>query len=270
MANPADSGRDGAVGSNDGVLTAYLDGELGGDERSAVEERFLQEPALKVRLDQLGRGSRAFGAAYEALLALAPADRMRAKLSYLVAGRAAVARRPQLSHWSSLVAIAAAIVIFVLGGLAGYLAPNVLNREPEPPGWRQVVAEYQGLMTTETLAAIPTDQSAVSQALTLVGSRLAHDLSPDKLVLPNAELKRADLLEFRGKPLVQLAYLTAGSGPIAFCIIANGRPDESRAFEEREGFNIVFWADGGRSYMLIGKAPRAALESYADDLAARV
>jgi anti-sigma factor RsiW len=271
MANPADSGRDGAVATDDGVLTAYLDGELGGEERAALEQRFLQEPALKVRLDQLGHGSRAFGAAYEALLALAPADRMRAKLSDLVvAGRAAVARRPQLSQWSSLVAIAAAIVIFVLGGLAGYLAPIVLNREPEPAGWRQVVAEYQGLMTTETLAAISTDQSAVSQALTLVGTKLAHDLSPDKLVLPKAELKRADLLEFRGRPLVQLAYLTAQSGPIAFCIIADGRPDEGRAFEEREGFNIVFWADGGRSYMLIGKAPRAALESYADDLAARV
>jgi hypothetical protein len=69
---------------------------------------------------------------------------------------------------------------------------------------------------------------------------------------------------------VQLAYLSPESGPLALCIIANGRPDEGIAFEMREGFNIVFWTDKGRGYMLIGKAPRAALEAYAGTLQTRV
>ncbi len=90
------------------------------------------------------------------------------------------------------------------------------------------------------------------------------------MALPNAALKRAELFDFRGKPLVQLAYLTPDSGPVALCIIANGRPDEAAAFETREGFNIVFWTDQGHGYMLIGKAPRGELEAYAGDLIAKV
>ncbi|MEJ0097177.1 MAG: anti-sigma factor [Bauldia sp.] len=266
MANPADSGDEGA---DDSILTAYLDGELAGAERTALEKRFLEEPALKVRLDQLGRGGRAFGPAYDALLAAAPADRLQAMLAEVGAAHAKTRRSPR-GGWNSLAAIAAALVIFVVGGLAGYVAPTFLHPAGDQVGWRQVVAEYQGLTTAETLAAIPDDPVAVSQELKLIGGKLALDLSPDKLALPDAALKRADLFEFRGKPLVQLAYLAPAAGPIAFCIIANGRPDAGLAFEQREGFNIVYWTDGGRGYMLIGKAPRAALETYAGDLAARV
>jgi anti-sigma factor RsiW len=222
-----------------------------------------------VRLDQLGRGGRAFGPAFEALLAAAPAERLGAALTDLAAKHAHSGRRSARARFGRVAAIAAALVIFAAGGIAGYVLPMVTQGPAEPPGWRQVVAEYQGLTTTESLTAIPDNVAMVSQELTVIGGKLALDLSTDKLALPNAALKRAQLFEFRGRPLVQLAYLT-GDGPVAFCIIANGRPDQAIAFEEREGFNIVFWTDGGRGYMLIGKASRQALEAYAGDLAARV
>jgi anti-sigma factor RsiW len=218
-----------------------------------------------LRLDLLGRGGRAFGPAYDALLVAAPVARLQGTFADLVAanGPARMRRRP-------LWALAAAVVLLIAGGLIGYLAAGALASRPEPPGWRQVVAEYQGLTTTETLAAIPNNPEVIAQELAAIGGTLALDLSSDKLTLLNAELKRADLFRFRDKPLVQLAYLTADSGPVSFCIIANGRPDAARAFEEREGFNVVYWNDAGRGYMLIGKAPRAALEAYAGELAARV
>lgn len=261
MADSADS---------DAILTAYLDGELNAAERAALEERMLAEPQLKMRLDQLGRGGRAFGPAYDALLSAAPGARMAAMLADLVARHEQVAARRARSSWWSLPAVAAALVIFLAGGLVGYGVPALTHKAPEPPGWRQVVAEYQGLTTADTLAAIPDDQPAMTQELATIGTKLAIDLSPDKLSLPDATLKRAQLFQFRGRPLVQLAYLSAASGPIALCIIANGRPDEGAAFEMREGFNIVFWTDNGRGYMLIGKAPRAALEAYAGTLQTRV
>ena len=145
----------------------------------------------------------------------------------------------------------------------------VCSAPPEAPGWRQVVAEYQGLMTSETLAAIPDNRDAVATELSAASGKLSLDLDPGKLALPNAELKRAELLDFRGKPLVQVAYL-ADNQPVALCIIANGQADKPAAFETREGFNIVFWTDNGRGYMLIGKLPRETLEAYAGDLQPRV
>jgi anti-sigma factor RsiW len=258
-----------AEGGNidDGVLTAYLDGELAGAERAALEKRFLTEPALKVRLDHLGRGGRAFGPAYDALMAAAPADRLEAILAKAKDARGR-ARRGQGAR-RKLVALAAAVVIFVAGGLAGHFIPGTEQAQGDT-AWRQVVADYQGLTTTETLAAIPDNPGTIAQELTLIGGKLSLDLSSQKLALPDAALKRADLFQFAGKPLVQLAYLTDADGPVAFCIIANGHADAGPAFEQREGFNIVYWTDGGHSYMLIGKAPRATLEAYAGDLAARV
>ena len=265
MANPGDS-----IGFDDGLLTAYLDGELAGAERAELEARLLSEPELKVRLDQLGRGGRAFGPAYDALLAAAPADRLSAMLAELAAKHAATGRRSAQSRTRMFAALAAALVIFVVGTAAGNLLPVLWQKPAEPPGWRQVVAEYQSLTTAETLAAIPDNASHISQELAVIGTKLSLDLSPDKLTLPNVTMKRAQLFSFRDKPLVQVAYLSPADGPIAFCIIANGRPDAAPAFEKREGYNIVFWTKAGRGYMLIGKAPRADLEAFAGNLADRI
>ncbi|HVZ13147.1 MAG TPA: anti-sigma factor [Bauldia sp.] len=253
--------------ADDDALTAYLDGELDQATRAALEARMLSEPALKVRLDQLARGGRPFGAAYAALLAAAPEAQLQARLADVIAEHRASRGRGNWWRWA--IAVAAAIVIFIAGGGAGYLLVPRLS-PPAQPGWRQVVAEYQGLMTSETLAAIPDDRSVVAAEVSAAGGKLALALTPDKLALPDADLKRAEILDFRGKPLVQLAYLTPDSGPVALCIIANGRPDEAQAFEMREGFNIVFWTDNGRGYMLIGKAPRDRLEAYAETLAPKV
>ena len=265
MANPVDRGLAGA--DDDGLLTAYFDGELPAGDRAELEKRLVDEPPLKMRLDQLGRGGRAFGPAFDALLAAAPEEKLVAMLADLTAKHTNSGRASARSRSGWLMAIAAALVIFAAGGLAGYILPILFQ---QPPGWRQVVAEYHGLTTTETLAAIPEDAAMVSEELTTIGGKLELDLTTDNLALPNAALKRAQLFVFRGRPLVQLAYLTGDNVPVAFCIIANGRPDATTAFELREGFNIVFWTNKGHGYMLIGKAPRETLEAYAGDLAARV
>ncbi|MCR4282179.1 MAG: zf-HC2 domain-containing protein, partial [Bauldia sp.] len=89
MANPVDS-----VGTDDGILTAYIDGELSADERAALEARLAREPELQARLEVLRRGDRSFAKAYEALLSAAPAERMQAMLADLAARRAETGRPP--------------------------------------------------------------------------------------------------------------------------------------------------------------------------------
>jgi anti-sigma factor RsiW len=285
MTSPVDNGSEGmsapggaggGVDKDDALLTAYLDGELGEADRAALDRRLLAEPQLKARLDHLGSGGRPFGLAYEALLAAAPVDRLRARLNELAGHalsesdptdnvRGTARRLPR-----SLLAIAAAVVIFAAGVIAGHLLPGVTQAPEQARGWRQVVAEYQSLTTAASLSAIPESPQTVSGELAAVGGTLALDLSPDKVVLPDVALKRAQLYEFNGKPLAQIAYLSPESGPIALCIINNGRGDEDVSFEKREGYNIVFWNTGGRGYMLIGKAPRTMLEAFASDLRPRI
>jgi hypothetical protein len=132
------------------------------------------------------------------------------------------------------------------------------------------VAEYMGFTTPETLAVVIDNPAELASELSAVGRKISLDLVPDHLALPDATLKRASLYDFHGKPLAQLAYLSPADGAFAFCIIGNGKPDAAVAHEQREGFNIVFWNRNGLGYMVIGKAPRAALEAFAGDLRARV
>jgi anti-sigma factor RsiW len=266
MADPVDS-----VLPEDGMLVAYIDGELDAGEKLALERKLSAEPALIARLADLRRGGRDFAKAYDPLLAAAPADRLRTMVRGLAVPRPA-GRMPA----RMLAAIAAAIVIFAVGAAAGYFGPRLGGFaqqavvEPQPPNWRQVVAEYVTLTTSATLNAIPVDQALLDKQVSALSKQVSLPISSAKLALPHAYLKKAEAFEFRGRPLVQFGYLAPDSGPLAFCIIVNGRPDAAPAFEQREGSNIVFWTKDGRGYMLIGKAPRDALEQYAGDLAKRL
>jgi anti-sigma factor RsiW len=175
----------------------------------------------------------------------------------------------------AMTGIAAAVAVFVVGAVAGYLAPTLpfaprLFDADAQPNWRQAVAEYQSYLTADSMAVIRDDPAAVGAELVAVGDKLALDLSADKLALPHIYLKRVQLFDYWDRPLVQIAYLSPDDGPISFCIIATSRPDGPAQFEERDGLNLVFWTKGGRSYLVIGKAPRATLEALASDLAARV
>jgi anti-sigma factor RsiW len=267
MADPVDSSRPG-----DGELVAYIDGALEPAARSSVEERLGREPAVRARLAELRAGDRPFAEAYAVLIDAAPVERLEATFAGVRDrhGAASSGRR-------RLAAIAAAIAIFAAGAAVGTVLPSIRAGAPTqvaepapPPNWRQVVAEYQTLTTVETLSVIADSPAVLADELSAVGARLALDLSPEKLALPHLYLKRAELLEFRGRPLAQLAYLSGDHGPMAFCIIANGRPDAGLAFEQREGSNIVFWTRGGLGYMLIGHAPRGTLEALAGELESRL
>jgi anti-sigma factor RsiW len=257
--------------SDDALLTAYIDGELAADERAELEKRLSADAVLGRRLAALKRGGRDFAGAFDVLLAGAPNERLTAILAQAAEQVHPAAPR---RNWRAF-AIAASVALFVLGAAAGYLVPLATGlvqpvQVAQAPNWRQAVAEYMGFMTPDTLAIIADDPAALAGELSAVGEKVSVALSPDRLALPDAALKRASLYDFHGKPLAQLAYLSPAEGAFAFCIIANGKPDQAVAFEEREGFNIVFWNRNGLGYMLIGKAARATLEAFAGDLKAQV
>lgn len=260
------AGGNDAIRPDDLLLTAYLDGELAADARAALDARLAVEPELRQRLERLAAATKELDAAFGALLAAAPMDRLqrvfdRAAASARATGMGRGWRRTAL-------ALAAAIVIFVLGGLAGRFVP--VMQPHDELNWRQTVADYQSLTTTETLAAIPDAPDVLGSELNTISGRLSVDLSVDRLAVPGATLKRADLFNFGGRPLVQLAYLTQGEGPVAFCIIPSTKPDAAIQFETRKGFNVAFWNDDGRAYMVIGAAPRATLAHFAEVLKSRV
>src|SRR5262245_20853844 len=105
MADPVDS-----IRPEDGMLVAYIDGELTADEALALERKLSSDAALVARLAELKRGGRDFKVAFEPLLAAAPSSRLRSMVRGLGA-------RPARSGTMArmLVAAAAVLAVFAVG-----------------------------------------------------------------------------------------------------------------------------------------------------------
>lgn len=257
----------------DEMLTAYADGELPAEERSRVNQALASDPAVKARYEALA-GMPGLKQPFDLLLAAAPADRLAALLHEAEAKVAPVAPAP--AGWMTRrAAIAAAIALFLAGGAIGIgLQSAVLQvagpGSEERENWRAAVADYLSLYTSDTLANIPDNPEERARELGIAGQSLDLTLDMGKVVLPDLTLKRSQVFAFRGKPLVQVAYLSHEAGPVAFCIIQNGQKDAPAAFEEREGKGVVFWGKDGRGFMVIGNLPRDRLELLAETLSARI
>jgi len=254
----------------DSTLVAYLDGELPETERGELEARLRIDAALKRRLDYLATGARPFADAFDALVTGAPTERLQRNLAQarIKAVAGSWSRRP-------LATLAAGLLIFAVGAALGFgllrvvQQPNEIAESVAADAWREVVAEYLTLYTSETLADIPEDAAQRARELSTIAGKLAIDISPDEVALPDLAFKRAQLLDLDGQPLAQIAYLSR-FGPVAFCVIKDDQPDAGREFEERHGQRIVYWSKGGHAFMLIGKLPQSQLEALAETLDQRM
>jgi anti-sigma factor RsiW len=251
----------------DATLIAFLDGVLPAAERAELERRLAEDFGLKARLDALAAGTRPFRESYDALNAHAPAQRLEAMLARsLKAVPVPVANDNQRGRGWRLppAAIAAGLALFLIGAGIGHYAPasgwpfgaSQEAEQEQPDAWRTKVAQYWGLTTSQTLLEMPNDTASAERDLAVATQRLGFPLTPEKVALPVQELKRVELFHYDNAPLVELAYFDELNGPIAFCIFANNPGSVTQPeLEQRKGFNVVYWSDAQRSYMVIGHGP---------------
>jgi anti-sigma factor RsiW len=255
---------------DDSELTAYLDGQLPTETWRRVERWTASDDATRLRLEELARGGRPFKEAFALLTEAAPRDRLARMLDAIEPPR----RR---RVWASALVAAAALLLFVGGGVmlgratapGGALFASHTQTYSPLDNWRVAVATYFSLQTSETMAGIPDDATAKASELTATGAQLGLWLSAEKASLPGLDLKRAELYRFRGAPLAEFLYSGSPAGPIAFCIIVNGKPDADMQIERRNGFNIVFWQHAQRGYLLIGKTSPDELRQQANIMKSR-
>ncbi len=202
--------------------------------------------------------------------------------------------KPQAtSQWFK---IAAALVVGVGLGFAGDLS----LRKDGGQDWRQAAANYQALYVTETLAlttavadeerqkrlwqseGVPASRGINPEAgrnasldkqrssIAAVSAKLGLPITPEALQAPGLELKRAQLLQFDGRPLAQFAYLDAEGAPIAFWATHTGSADSPAKTGSYDKLAAVSWNKGGYGFMVIGAAPIAEIERAASSLAAQI
>lgn len=118
----------------------------------------------------------------------------------------------------------------------------------------------------QTLAHASQDAQAQSANLRAALAQVGLDLSVAEVSVAPLQFKRAELLNFKGKPLVQMAYLFNGDTPASFCIIKSGKPAHGVMSDRREGLNIVHWRSKDFGFMVIGDVPGEELREIARKL----
>lgn len=279
----------GAADSNmpsDEQLVAYLDGELPLDERAEVNRALAVSEAARDRLELLRSGDRPFAEALDVLLDQAPTNRLSSHLlpsnRPVASPQAETAGASSTRGWMPMAAAAAVLVALVGGFLGGMVAPGidragdvaVLEEEEDPDdepvvaerGWRQAVADYQVLFTTDSL----TPYQGGDSGLDLANAALGIPIDGVTEEVSGLNFRKVQLLQFKDKVLVQIAYLSHSGKPVSFCIIASNKPQQAVQVERRNGLEIVHWVLAGYGFMVIGDVPQPELQAIADDLKTRI
>lgn len=250
---------------SDELLVAFLDGELEGNERARIDALIKADEAVAARYEFLSHSEMPFYNAFEPLLENAPTADLEAILDRLPAP---IAAEPAGKGWSRR-GFAAAAIALVFAGVAAdraYLGMRDVSGERDGSEWRGVVAEYLTLYTPETLANLASDEQEQNQQLRNVGDRLGLSLPAQAVSLPGIPFKRAQILQYDGKPLGQIVYLDPVNGPLALCIVQSSKGPSSPQSEQRYGLNVVYWSDQAHDYMLVGHNPVDQLNSLADQV----
>ena len=251
--------------SDDARLVAFLDNQLDGAEKRALEVRLAADAGLNARLARLRDGGLPFAKAFEAALAEAPLARLQAGLGAALAKAAPPPARA--TPWRRFAAVAAALALLVAGWATGRYVPMGPDDKDD---WRDAVAAYLQLYTVDTFSAASGDAANEDGRLALLSARLGLPLTPSLIDLQGLAFRRADALAYDGAPLGEIGYLDAAAGPVAFCIIRNGEKDAPLAIEKREGLVLASWAQGGRGYLLAGRLSPERAQELAKTLAARL
>ena len=258
---------------SDEEITAFLDGELDIDRSQILGEALESDAELQRRVEELTVDTALIKAAFEKVTPDRNSDDVVASLSTATA--AANTNLPGKQRGFSIAQLAACALI-ALG--IGYVAGNFLNTPPpaqqqaEQRGWKAYVAAYQALYSAETLASVDFDLTAQQRQLRAVNERVGTNITiADLSSVEGLTFKRAQTLSFKGKPLIQLAFVTDEGQPVALCIIAKpGVGNASMAETELEGMKAASWIKDGFDFLLIGNAPAETISKSASAFSARI
>jgi hypothetical protein len=168
--------------------------------------------------------------------------------------------------------IAAAIGCLAAGVFAdrAFLALRSSFFEDEDAALRSEVAEYLALYTADSLLHASSDVQERQSQLKFAAQRLGLPLDPAAMKLGDLDMRRAQILEYDGKPLGQILYLDPAHGPVALCIIAASSGARAIASERRSGLNVIYWSSPTHSFVIAARNPMEELVARAETVRAEL
>jgi len=170
---------------------------------------------------------------------------------------------PQKSTLRSKFGVAAVVVFLCFSaGLSGHYISTYRNGFNQ---WQEYVAAYQALYIHRTLSNIDSDEPQQKTELNRVSEALGKNIKLKTLgLIPQLSFKRAQILGYEGRVLVQLAFLSSVDTPVALCIMRSDKQkNKALQLTEMEGMQAASWNSGGYDYLLIGGRDKALIREAA-------
>lgn len=241
----------------DEELTAYLDDEADPELRNKIENARESDIDLQAQLDRLKINTQQIESAFNNLLDHAPATVEIPEMP--------VQRR--INTTLNKIAVAALVALIVGVGIG-----NKFSQDAKLDGWRGYVAAYHALYTEQTLVDIAQTNIAASDQLRIAAATIGKDISIDTLQASKSlSFKRSQVLGFKGKPLLQLSFVTESGEPVALCILKKpDLPDSQPKTVILEGMPATSWSKSGYDYILIGGSDTNLIKNAAQIYASKI
>ena len=241
-------------------LSAYLDGELDPATALAIEERLAKDPDAQAELAALIAADVLAQEAFEAALS--------APVPFTLAQQIKSAPMPQTAApkprpvWGAL---AASLVVFVLGGVGGF----TLRGEDAPvqtAGWLADIADYHAIYASQVRHLVEVGADESDHIETWLGDTVGAEFSIPDLTEFGLTFEGGRLVVANGKPVAQLMYRDADGVVVALCLQRTSKtPSDTLVFNEStiNGFDFVSWTAGDADYVVIGPENQPGLNDIA-------
>lgn len=244
-------------------INALVDGELTGEERVEVEALLAAAPAEQALARDLHELNEAIRARYAGRLEAPVPASMLALLGRMPRWPAALASRQA--------ALAAALLIALTAGLAGFLARGLMPEAPRAePSFVVNAIGAHSVYVPEVRHPVEV-KAAEEHLVRWLAKRVGAPIRAPSLVDAGWKLMGGRLLPDHGLPAAQFMYEDAGGRRFTLYICKEtGLGNTAFQFVERDGFGAFYWIDRPLAYALAGKLERAELMSLANAVYAQL
>jgi anti-sigma factor RsiW len=241
----------------DEELTAYLDGEMGAVERAEMEAALAENPDAAATLAAWQAQDDALHAAFDPVLDEPVPPAMAAVTKTPANDRAAG------DGWMR---VAAALVLFAVGGLTGWLANDRFGPQPqvvvnsENRFIHQAVSAHV-VFTRERRHAVEVDAAKEEAHLVRwLSARLGQKFTPPNLVDGGFTLYGGRLVADEGGPACQYMYQNGEKQRVTLYVRKRRDvPETAFRFANERGQAAFYWIDGPLAYAIIAPLPRERL-----------
>lgn len=242
---------------SDTELNAYIDAELAAVERQSVEERLAADTVAAAKAAELQRLNEIIRTHYAPVLEEPLPDAMRALLDWA----------PQSATAAPWLRVAAAVLLLLAGGAAGFALREATAPAPAPAFGAALVdnaVSAHSVYAAEVRHPVEVRASEEEHLVKWLTKRVGANIRAPHLSNRGFKLLGGRLLPYEGGPAAQFMYENGGGRRLTIYVRQAGKAENTAfQFASHDKLSAFFWVDRPLAWVIVGELPRDELLSIA-------